>query len=113
MVGGPPYAPSGKPTTGRNARTRGRQCGEAVQGKPPRRARLWPRLCTTSALRCWGCGVCEGLWMASTCAPLCPLTSGTSPVPLGTPHGLEPAEQLRLCCRKLFLGHDALMPELG
>ena len=31
----------------------------------------------------------------------------------GKPHGLEPAEQLRLCCRKLFLGQDALVPELG
>jgi hypothetical protein len=37
---------------------------QAVWGKPPRRARLWPRLCTTLALRGWGCGVCEGLWMA-------------------------------------------------
>src|ERR671931_685185 len=86
VVGGPPQNPTGKEAPGEKHRT------------PP------------------GGGVCEGLWMAGTCAPLCPLcplTSGKSPVPPGTPHGLEPAEQLRLCWRKLFLGQDALVSELG
>src|SRR5712691_6365044 len=112
----PAQCPQSKPAAGSKVRTRSRRCGEAVRGKPSRRVLLWPRLCTTPALHCWGCGVCEGLWRAWTCTSMYPLYAMTSAKPLvppGTPHGLESAEQLRLFCCELFLGQNTLVPELG
>jgi hypothetical protein len=86
MGGGPPTAPCGKLAAGSKARPRSRRCFEAVWEKPSHRR---------------------------TPVPSVPSDEWKSLMPLGTPHGLESAEQLRLYCRKLFLGQEALVSERG